>query len=131
MAHVDDSEDLPEVVEGGFLDSGPTTVASIEPGVPPSEAVVRVIAEITDVSATDLTPLYESIDPDALDGLFEHASRKDAELDRLAFTYAGHHVAVCGNGTIEISGASTESDPVDPDRTSTIGDTESATIGRK
>lgn len=36
----------------------------------PSEAVVRGVAAATGRSALDLTPLFESVDPDALDALF-------------------------------------------------------------
>lgn len=61
----------------------------------PSTAVVTAVAAVEDAAPTDLPPLYESIDPQALDRLV--ASAAGAEL-RLAFEYAGYQVTVHADG---------------------------------
>lgn len=52
-------------------DPGGAHTVEIAAGESPSEAVVRAIAEATDRGVLDLPPLYESVDPDALDTLFD------------------------------------------------------------
>jgi len=41
----------------------------IDDGEPPSEAVVRAIASLTNTPVLDLEPLYEVVDPNHLDGV--------------------------------------------------------------
>lgn len=85
-------------------DTDETYVTSFEPGDRPSESVVRAIATLTDESPIDLTPLYEAIEPDALDSLFDHARRSDESgRQRLTFAYAGYEVLVCDDGTVEVT----------------------------
>ncbi|MXV63535.1 hypothetical protein GS429_16025 [Natronorubrum sp. JWXQ-INN-674] len=63
-----------------------------------SIAVVTAIATQRGVSETELPPLYEFIDPDALDALFESTRAGGPRHGRLEFTYDGHEVAVeCGD----------------------------------
>lgn len=67
------------------------------------EAVVHSVAGIEDVEPTELDPLYESIDVDALTHLF--ASRNDVGDEPMAITFSYHgwnvfvredgHVRVC------------------------------------
>lgn len=54
----------------------------------PALAVVRAIAAATGRPAHELSPLYESIDPDALDALCEHARRRSASTG-LTFSHDG------------------------------------------
>lgn len=65
----------------------------------PSEAVIYRVAEQQDVDPVELPPLYESIDPDALDSLVQSSAASDSQLE-VEFTYAGHDVTVTGSGTV-------------------------------
>lgn len=59
--------------------------------------VVSAVAEASGQSHTELSPLLETIDPDALVAFVESAA-DDAEL---AFDYCGHRVTVSGDGDVE------------------------------
>lgn len=60
----------------------------------PSETVVAALAENADVDPLEFdVPLYEAIDPDALDALFEGS--ETAQL-RVTFTYESYDVTVEG-----------------------------------
>lgn len=66
-----------------------------------SEAVVRAVADAEGVDPIDLdTPLYEAIDPDALDRLFE--SQKGRPTGRLTFSYRGYDVCVTADGQLTL-----------------------------
>lgn len=58
----------------------------------PSEAVVMAVADQTGQDATEMTPLYDVIDPDALDALFQ-----GDKPGRVSFDYAGCKVTVTGH----------------------------------
>lgn len=62
---------------------------------PPSRAVVQAVASIEGIETLELPPLYESIDPDALDALF----RGDAD-GRITFTYNGYTITVLQNDQV-------------------------------
>lgn len=66
-----------------------------------SHRVVRQIATTRDRSITELPPLYETIDPDALDELVESADTNSTPFS-LTFRYAGRRVTVAGSGTIHV-----------------------------
>lgn len=55
-----------------------------------SEDVIQVVAAARDVDATDLEPLYNVVDPDALDSLL---SCSDDSVE-ISFEYAGCEVTV-------------------------------------
>lgn len=66
-----------------------------------STTVVVATARASETEPNDLPPLFEAVDPDALDAVF--ASRGDQPRRRditVAFPYAGHEVSVSGNGEI-------------------------------
>lgn len=67
-----------------------------------SEAVTRAVAESEGVDPTALdTPLYEAIDPDALDDLVR--LRRTAEVPspvRVQFSYYGYEINVHGDGKL-------------------------------
>lgn len=79
-------------------------VAAYDTDDRPSMAVVEAVADVTDTDAIDLPPLYEVVDPDAVDALFDHA-RRDGRLreQRLSFAYAGFDVTLSADGSIELS----------------------------
>jgi hypothetical protein len=70
-------------------------------GMNPSEGVVRAVSAHTDTEPTDLAPIAESIDPDALDALL--ASR-DGTGDpvRVTFRFAAHEVTVVGGDRVQL-----------------------------
>lgn len=76
-----------------------------EPEQPPSEAVITAIAMESNVDdlttvADDLEPLYDAIDPNALDALFEGRDRASGTVH---FDYAGRRVTVEPCGRIELA----------------------------
>ncbi|MCU4801168.1 hypothetical protein OB920_12375 [Halobacteria archaeon HArc-gm2] len=56
------------------------------------EAVIYAVADADDVDPVDLAPLYETIDPEALDALFDGGC-----AGQVAFTYERHEVVVTGD----------------------------------
>ena len=68
-----------------------------------SIAVVTAIATRRDVEPTELPPLYESIDPDALDALFAPTRTGGPRRGRLEFTYDGHEIVVECGSSLEIT----------------------------
>lgn len=74
----------------------------------PSVRVVNEVAAATDADPLSMAPLYETIDPDALDQLVA------AEIDGYVhFTYAGHEVTVHGDGAVVVDGRTAEADAAD------------------
>ncbi|WP_227354413.1 HalOD1 output domain-containing protein [Haladaptatus salinisoli] len=68
---------------------------------PMTETIVETIAEAADADPTQLEPLYESIDPDALDDLFDR--RSDANVPaRVTFHHEGFEVVVERDGRVEV-----------------------------
>lgn len=59
-----------------------------------SDAVISLIAEANDVDPVELTPLYDAIDPDALDALFQQAHADSIRSGSVRFTYCGYDVVV-------------------------------------
>lgn len=65
----------------------------------PSVRVVEAVADAIDADPLELPPLYETVDPDALDALF------DAGLEGcVQFPYDGHDVTIHGDGTLVVDG---------------------------
>lgn len=57
-------------------------------------AVVERIADIESVGVYDVAPLFESIDPDALETIFAESS--SSEHVRIEFSHAGYRVTIDG-----------------------------------
>ncbi len=76
----------------------------------PSELVVRAVSDTLGAAPTEIPPLFETLDPDALDALIEHATDTAVTI---AFEYAGLQVTVDADGTVSVDG----------DRTATADDT--------
>lgn len=64
----------------------------------PSTAIVKTVSSRTGQPVTELPPLYEVIDPDALDVLFSGRET----LGVVTFEYAGHDVTVRADQTIDV-----------------------------
>lgn len=64
----------------------------------PSAAVVETVAAVEGWEPADVPePLYESVDPDALEAFVE-----SVEDGRLTFTYLGHEVVVDAGGQVTL-----------------------------
>jgi hypothetical protein len=61
--------------------------------------VVTTISDATDTPVGELPPLYDAIDPDALDAVF---FGRDTE-GCVRFQYAGHTVTVSADRTVDVS----------------------------
>lgn len=70
--------------------------------VDPSNAVVRTVAAVTDQDPTEATPLFSSIDPDALDAIV-----CDMQRGQVNFAYSGVDVSVQPDGTVTVAPKST------------------------
>lgn len=66
-----------------------------------SDEVVEKVAEVEDVDPLELTPpLYDVIDPDALDKLFASMPTAGRMEGQVTFSYNGYEVTVCGDGHV-------------------------------
>ncbi|HMB49043.1 HalOD1 output domain-containing protein [Natronoarchaeum rubrum] len=63
------------------------------PGDAPSIAVVALVGTLEGVPSADLAPLYDSVDPEALDSLHESLVGSDAG-STVVFPYAGYEITV-------------------------------------
>lgn len=63
---------------------------------PPSDRIVAALAEELDVDATGLEPLYDAIDPDAIDALFGAHPGSPTRSPRLTVVVQGCRVVVDG-----------------------------------
>jgi len=62
---------------------------------PPSNAVVRATAALTDRPVIELDPLFDVVDPDHLDGVFNDTRGKlIPEESSVTFTFNGCHVSL-------------------------------------
>ncbi|WP_123539391.1 HalOD1 output domain-containing protein [Halosimplex salinum] len=59
-------------------------------------SVIRAVADVEGTDPTDLPPLADAVDADALNKLLEHEGR-DAEL-QITFRYCGYHVILTHDG---------------------------------
>lgn len=82
-----------------------TVVLSTENPERVSRAVVEAVADAHGVSPLDLEPpLYEAVDPDALEQFVARADHPAASVT-VTFTYAGHEVTVDGDGEVSVASA--------------------------
>ena len=97
-------DDQPVAPEGGATQSGSVFHRTgIRPDERTSEAVVQAVAAATAEDPTQIDPLYESINPDALNELFQFdASGRPQPDTAVQFDYAGFSVVVRETGIIEL-----------------------------
>lgn len=76
-----------------------------------STAVVTAVREASDgdpfedstsLSEAEVRPLYEVIDPDALDSLFRPTPRTDRAEGQVTFRYAGYEVTVSSSEEVSV-----------------------------
>ena len=75
-----------------------------------SETVVAAVAEATGVDPLDLDPLYDVVDPDALNALFDSAGTSPPAHLELSFTMADCAVVVRGDGEVVVTPPSEATD---------------------
>ncbi|MCU4743428.1 HalOD1 output domain-containing protein [Natronoglomus mannanivorans] len=61
----------------------------------PTESIVYAVADVSGRDPLELCPLYEVVDPDAVDRLFgRSASRECSTGTKLRFVYEGHEICI-------------------------------------
>lgn len=77
---------------------------AIAPGQRPTEAVIQAVADASGrtpiETVEDAPPLYESVDPDALDALL--GTDRSASLTSVRFVYDGYVVTVDNTGAVTV-----------------------------
>lgn len=68
--------------------------------VSPSTAVLELVASISDEDPVDLEPLYDYVDPDALDALFD--PDRGGPASSVTFEFDVDTVTVHGDGTVAV-----------------------------
>lgn len=69
----------------------------------PTQKVVERVAAAEGVSPEELTPpLFEVIDPDALDQLFGNTTTAGRMEGQTMFTYKGYEITVSGDGHVAV-----------------------------
>lgn len=84
-----------------------TTTVRVDPDESPSLAVVRAVAAASGLDpvgagagTASLAPLAETIDPEALDRVFESSDAGPGDPATVEFSYADHRVTVRGGETV-------------------------------
>lgn len=73
--------------------------------------ISKTIAEQTDTDISAFPPLYETIDPDALDAFLRCSNSPDARPERsVEFSYCTYRVTVDSTGQVQLRPAA-DSDP--------------------
>jgi len=71
--------------------------------IPPSTAVIETVAVALDREPTATQPLYEAVDPDALNTLIRSTdSDPTGEEVTVSFRFAGQSVTVHGGGSVVV-----------------------------
>ncbi|WP_435175762.1 HalOD1 output domain-containing protein [Halorussus sp. AFM4] len=81
----------------------PVLTYELNGGERPSEGVVAAVAAAAGADPTDLDPLAETLDPDALDALFAaHLDGTPRDAGRTEFSFCGYGVVVNGTGHVSV-----------------------------
>jgi len=72
-----------------------------EPGSSITTTVLRGVATLSETDATEMEPLFETVDPDALDRLVE--SFPADQQWNMVFSYHGYDVSIEASGRVELS----------------------------
>lgn len=86
-------------------DGGITENVSQGHAEPPSVAAIRAVADAADVDPAELgTPLYDQIDPDALDALFDDRPNGTPRgSGHVTFSLLGYDVTVYSDGHVVVN----------------------------
>ena len=80
-------------------------------GLTPTEAIVEAVASAADVDPIELPPLYEFVDLDALDQLFDRHDGAEAPDALLSFSVENWNVFVRADGRIRVCDGTSPTDP--------------------
>lgn len=69
----------------------------------PSIQIIRHVADEKEVSTEELAPLYETIDPDALDAVLQSQTNRGAGTGQVQFQYEGYNIVATSDGQIELT----------------------------
>lgn len=94
----------PEAAADTAAESDTVTYAR-DPGERPSTSVIRAVAEVTGTAPTRLRPLYDTIDPDALDRTVDStaARTQSSRNGAVSFRFNDCDVTVYGDGRTVVS----------------------------
>ena len=83
--------------------TGPYT-AQIDQSERMVSAIVSGVAACTGRGVTDLPPLYNVVDPEALEQMFTspRGSRRRSNDERIVFTYAGCEIVIDGDNELTV-----------------------------
>ena len=76
-----------------------TQTESIDP--PVSTKVVQQVAAVTGQEVAQLQPLYDTIDPEALDAIM-NSGAADTPSPIIQFTYSGYRITVDESGEVSV-----------------------------
>ncbi|MFA9517552.1 HalOD1 output domain-containing protein [Halopenitus sp. H-Gu1] len=76
----------------------------------PADVVIDAVAEAAEVDPLDLPPLYEFVDPDAINKLFRHNGAADTE-NLFGFQMTTWNVFIASNGKIRVCDATRPTNP--------------------
>lgn len=82
-----------------------------EDDLSPTEVIIDALAEATGVDPTNLPPLFENIDPDAIDSLFDNSAGEAPVDTYLCFRVEDWNVFVHADGRIRVCDATRHTDP--------------------
>lgn len=69
----------------------------------PSEKAIRKLATAEGIDQADLDPIFNSVEPDALDAIFQNLSNGPARDEgKVEFTHEGYTVTVHADGGVSI-----------------------------
>lgn len=90
--------------EGGAAGAGALSHTYDWETTQPSTAVVEMVAISADRDPIDLQPLFDSVDPDALDAIIRQdgVTRTDGDA-HVSLRYAGHDVTVRSDGEVAVT----------------------------
>ena len=67
-----------------------------------SERIAKAVATQEEVAASELTPLHDVLDPDALTRFCESVSDVPRQSGHVSFRYCGYDVTVSVDGSIDV-----------------------------
>lgn len=68
-----------------------------------SAAIVEAVADREDCNPTEIEPLYDAINPDALNALFFDSAQSSSRINgEISFEYCGYLINVTSDGRITI-----------------------------
>lgn len=77
----------------------------------PTEVISEALAEATGRDPVEGPPLYDFVDPDALDAFFEHRDRGTSDNMILKFTVEEWNIFVSDDGRIRVCDATQHTEP--------------------